>query len=66
MLNTIQKEKHISVRFKRKEIGRIYPHGNAFKYAPRGIGPKDVVSLYESVQDILDELSGPSYINWKV
>lgn len=66
MLNTIQKEKHISVRLKRKEIGRIYSEGDAFKYAPRGIGPKDAVVLYDSVQDILDELSGPSYINWKV
>ncbi len=65
-LNTIQKDRYISVRFKKKEVGRIFSQGDAFKYAPRGWSVRDAHFLYESVQDILDELQGPSLINWKV
>jgi hypothetical protein len=58
MLNYQQKEQYIAVKWKRKEIGRIFRESGLWVYKPRGCDGKVVSDGFKSLTQLKQYLEG--------
>lgn len=58
MINYIEKQEYIAVRWKRTEIGRIYDEEDGWVYRPRGCGGRLSSDHCTKLQNLKDWLEG--------